>query len=313
MRYESLPYNDYGVAMRRKFGGRMQKLSIDAAMSCPNRDGRVARGGCTFCLNEAFSPAYCRESSSISEQIARGIEFHASRGRYAESYIAYFQAGTNTNAPIQELERLYSEALDNPRISGMIIGTRPDCVNSEILDLLVDLSSRKYVAVEYGVESTYDATLEHVNRGHSFEESVRAIAATRERGLDVGAHFILGLPCESREQIVAQVERINALGLTSVKFHQLQIYRCTPMAQEWAEHPERFALIGYTAEDYVVLIVDIIRRLDPNIAIERFASQAPRHLLVGSMLGGISLDRLRAMILDRMHSLGAVQGDMLSR
>lgn len=313
MRYESLPYNDYGVAMRRKFGGRMQKLSIDAAMSCPNRDGRVARGGCTFCLNEAFSPAYCRESSSISEQIARGIEFHASCGRYAESYIAYFQAGTNTNAPIQELERLYCEALDNPRISGMIIGTRPDCVNSEILDLLVDLSSRKYVAVEYGVESTYGATLEHVNRGHGFEESVRAIAATRERGLDVGAHFILGLPYESREQIVAQVERINALGLTSVKFHQLQIYRCTPMAQEWAEHPERFALRGYTAEDYVSLIVDIIRRLDPNIAIERFASQAPRHLLVGSMLGGISLDRLRVMILDRMHSLGAVQGDMLTR
>ena len=299
--------------MRRKFGGRMQKLSIDAAMSCPNRDGRVARGGCTFCLNEAFSPAYCRESSSISEQIARGIEFHASRGRYAESYIAYFQAGTNTNAPIQELERLYCEALDNPRISGMIIGTRPDCVNSEILDLLVDLSSEKYVAVEYGVESTYDATLEHVSRGHSFEESVRAIAATRERGLDVGAHFILGLPYESREQIVAQVERINALGLTSVKFHQLQIYRSTLMAQEWAEYPERFALRGYTAEDYVSLIVDIIRRLDPNIAIERFASQAPRHLLVGSMLGGISLDRLRAMILDRMHSLGAVQGDTLSR
>lgn len=313
MRYESLPYNDYGVVMRRKFGGRMQKLSIDAAMSCPNRDGRVARGGCTFCLNEAFSPAYCRESGSITEQIAQGIEFHASRGRIAESYIAYFQAGTNTNAPINVLERLYREALDNPRISGMIIGTRPDCMSSEILDLLVDLASKKYVAVEYGVESTYDATLEHVNRGHSFVDSVRAIAATRERGLDVGAHFILGLPHESREQIIAQAERINALGLTSVKFHQLQIYHSTPMAKEWAEHPERFALRDYTADDYVSLLVDIVRRLNPSVAIERFASQAPRHLLVGSMLGGISLDRLKVLILSRMHELGAQQGDMLSK
>ena len=313
MRYESLPYNDYGVAMRRKFGGRVQKLSIDAAMSCPNRDGRVSRGGCTFCLNEAFSPSYCREANSISEQVARGMEFHASRGRRAEYYVAYFQAGTNTNAPLHELEMLYREALDNPQISGMIIGTRPDCVNSEILDLLADFATRKYVAVEYGVESTYDTTLEHVNRGHSFEDSVRAIAVTRERGIDVGAHFILGLPHESREQIIAQVERINALGLTSVKFHQLQIYRSTPMAKEWAEHPERFALRDYTADDYVSLIIDIIRRLDPCVAIERFASQAPRHLLIGSMLGGISLDKLRAMILSRMHELGAEQGDMLSR
>lgn len=313
MRDESLPYNDYGVAMRRRFGGRVQKLSIDAAMSCPNRDGRVARGGCTFCLNEAFSPAYCRESSSIAEQIARGIEFHANRGRTAESYIAYFQAGTNTNAPVDELERLWREALADPRVSGMIVGTRPDCVSSEILDLLVDLSTRKYVAVEYGIESTYDTTLEHVNRGHGFLDAERAVAQTRGRGLDVGAHFILGLPYESREQIIAQMERINALGLNSIKFHQLQIYRSTPMAREWAEYPERFALRDYTAEDYVDLMVDIIRRLDPGVAIERFASQAPRNLLEGSMLGGIKLDRLRAMIVARMRELGTVQGDMATK
>jgi radical SAM protein (TIGR01212 family) len=313
MRDESLPYNDYGVAMRRRFGGRVQKLSIDAAMSCPNRDGRVARGGCTFCLNEAFSPAYCRKSSSIAEQIARGIEFHANRGRTAESYIAYFQAGTNTNAPVDKLERLWREALADPRVSGMIVGTRPDCISSEILDLLVDLSTRKYVAVEYGIESTYDTTLEHVNRGHGFLDAERAVAQTRGRGLDVGAHFILGLPHESREQIIAQMERINALGLNSIKFHQLQIYRSTPMAREWAEYPERFALRDYTAEDYVDLMVDIIRRLDPSVAIERFASQAPRNLLEGSMLGGIKLDRLRAMIVARMRELGAVQGDMVTK
>jgi radical SAM protein (TIGR01212 family) len=195
----------------------------------------------------------------------------------------------------------------------MIVGTRPDCISSEILDLLVDLSTRKYVAVEYGIESTYDTTLEHVNRGHGFLDAERAVAQTRGRGLDVGAHFILGLPHESREQIIAQMERINALGLNSIKFHQLQIYRSTPMAREWAEYPERFALKGYTAEDYVDLMVDIIRRLDPSVAIERFASQAPRNLLEGSMLGGIKLDRLRAMIVARMRELGAVQGDMATK
>ena len=307
---EPLPFNDYGIAMRRKFAGRVQKLSIDAALSCPNRDGRVARGGCTFCLNEAFSPAYCREAGSITEQIARGISFHAARGRKADNYIAYFQAGTNTNAGVDVLRRLYCEALDYPKISGIIIGTRPDCISSEILDLLSDLAVRSYVAVEYGIESTYDQTLEHVNRGHGFAEAQRAVQLTRERGIDVGAHFILGLPGESRQMIVDQMEVINALGLSSIKFHQLQIYRSTPMAQEWAEHPERFLLNGYTAEDYVSLVVDLVRRLSPDVAIERFASQAPRNMLLHSPLGGVSLDRLRGMVVETMRVHGYAQGDI---
>lgn len=310
---EPLPYNDYGAAMRRRFGGRVQKLSIDAALSCPNRDGRVARGGCTFCLNDAFSPVYCRESSSITEQIDRSLAFHVSRRRKADYYIAYFQAGTNTNASVDLLEKLYLEALNHPIVSGIIIGTRPDSISSEILDLLSDLSQRYYVAVEYGIESTYDSTLAHVNRGHSFADSQRAVSLTRERGLDVGAHFILGLPGESRDMLLSQMEAINGLGLTSIKFHQMQIYRSTPMAKEWTEHPERFLLNSYSAEDYIGLLVDIVRRLSADVSIERFVSQAPRNMLLHSPLGGVSLDRVKADIVDTMRRGGYVQGDSILR
>lgn len=235
------------------------------------------------------------------------------RRRTADKYVAYFQSGTNTNASVDVLEKLYSEALSHPAVSGIIIGTRPDCISSEILDLLFDLSQKHYVAVEYGIESSYDVTLQHVNRGHSFADAQRAVCLTRERGIDVGAHFILGLPNESRTMIVDQMEAINGLGLTSIKFHQLQIYRSTPMAEEWSAYPERFLLNDYDAEDYVALVVDVIRRLSADVAIERFASQAPRQMLLHSPLGGLSLDQLRTMIISTMRSGGYRQGDLVTR
>lgn len=306
-----LPFNDYGNAMRQRLGGRVQKLAIDAALSCPNRDGTIAHGGCTFCLNEAFSPAYCRTADTITEQIDQGIAFHSSRGRSAEHYIAYFQSGTNTHASIDTLRKIYYEAVNHPKISGIIIGTRPDCISSEILDLLADIATRKYVAVEYGIESTLDTTLHHVNRGHTFAEAEHAVELTRQRNIDVGAHFILGLPGESCEHLVRQTEAINTLGLNFIKFHQLQIYRSTAMAEEWASHPERFALNDITAEEYVELVVEIIRRLDPAIAIERFASQAPRNLLLHSPLGGVRIDTLRTMIISKMSATNATQGDLI--
>ena len=305
-----LPFNDYGNAMRQRLGGRVQKLAIDAAMSCPNRDGTIARGGCTFCLNKAFSPSYCREAHTIPEQIDQGIAFHTSRGRTADHYIAYFQSGTNTHAPIDTLRKIYFEAVNNPKISGIIIGTRPDCISSEILDLLADIATHKYVAVEYGIESTLDTTLYHVNRGHTFTDAVHAIEQTRKRNIDVGAHFILGLPNETIDHLVRQTETINALGLNFVKFHQLQIYRSTAMAEEWSTHPERFALNDISAEEYADLIIEIIRHLDPTIAIERFASQAPRNLLLHSPLGGVRIDTLRTMIISKMTALNATQGDL---
>ena len=308
---QKLPYNDYGNAMRQRFGGRIQKLAVDAGLSCPNRDGRVGVGGCTFCLNDAFSPSYCREGGSLLEQLDRAMTFHTSRGRSGDYYLAYLQAGTNTYSDIGKLRSIYSELLLHPNISGLIVGTRPDCISSEILDMLEDLSHGKYLAIEYGVESVYDKTLRRVNRGHDFDSAVRAVAMTKERGLDVGAHFILGLPGESVEDIVQGVARINSLGLDFVKFHQLQIYRGTVMEREYLSSPENFIFAnGFGLDDYVALVCDVLRHLDPSIAVERLLSQAPVRLLSTSLLGGIRPDGFRNRVVESLRSLGAAQGDL---
>lgn len=308
---EQLPYNDYGSTMRRKLGGRVQKLSIDAGFSCPNRDGKVGYNGCTFCLGEAFSPSYCREASTITEQIERALQFHSARDRRADSYLTYFQSNTNTYADVAHLEKLYFEALSHPTISGIIIGTRPDCITSEILQLLEHIAQSKYVAVEYGIESVYDATLSHVNRGHDFSAAINAVTQTKATGIDVGAHFILGLPNETTADIINSIRHINALGIDFIKFHQLQIYRNTPLEREWREHPERFMFShDFDAEAYATLLVEIIRRLDPRIAIERFASQAPRNLIAHSPLGGIRPYELREMVIAKMKEQNLRQGDL---
>ena len=308
---EQLPYNDYGSTMRRKLGGRVQKLSIDAGFSCPNRDGKVGYNGCTFCLGEAFSPSYCREASTITQQIERALRFHSARDRRADSYLAYFQSNTNTYADVAHLEKLYFEALSHPAISGIIIGTRPDCITSEILQLLEHIAQSKYVAVEYGIESVYDATLSHVNRGHDFSAAINAVTQTKATGIDVGAHFILGLPNETTADIINGIRHINALGIDFIKFHQLQIYRNTPLEREWREHPERFMFShDFDAEAYATLLVDIIRRLDPRIAIERLASQAPRNLIAHSPLGGIRPHELREMVIAKMTGQNLRQGDL---
>lgn len=308
---EHLPYNDYGSTMRRKLGGRVQKLAIDAGLSCPNRDGTIGFGGCTFCLGEAFSPAYCRETTSITEQIERALRFHSARDRRADAYLAYFQSNTNTHADTAHLERLYNEALSHPAISGIIIGTRPDCITSKILQLLAHIAQSKYVAVEYGIESVYDATLTHVNRGHNFTQAVDAVTQTKAADIDVGAHFILGLPNETTNDILAGIHHINALGIDFIKFHQLQIYRNTVLEREWREHPERF-LFGTqsSTEEYADLLIEIIRRLDPRIAIERLASQAPRNLIAHSPLKGIRPHELRDMVVNRMLRENLRQGDL---
>ncbi len=312
MSSRKLPYNDYGRAMRQRFGGRMQKIAIDAHLGCPHRNNNTGVGGCTFCLNDAFSPGYCREHQSITEQITQGIAFHKALNRSADIYIAYFQSGTNTLATISHLEKIYQEALSHPAISGLIIATRPDCISSEKLELISQIAKHKYVAIEYGIESIYDTTLKAVNRGHDFTTSKHAIALTKSYGIDVGAHFILGLPHESREMLLALPEAINTLGIDFIKFHQLQIYRSTPLAEEWHEHPERFLFGSDNAmEEYITLMVDIIRRLSPDIAIERLLSQAPRSYLLHSPFGGHKVDIVRNMIIERMYSLCAQQGDMI--
>ena len=303
-------FNSYAAYFRRVFGHRMQKVTINAGFSCPNRDGKISTGGCTFCDNAAFTPSYCDSTKSISQQIDEGIEFHRKRYRTAQQYLAYFQSFSNTYAPLERLRECYDEALAHPDIAGIVVGTRPDCVDEQKLDYFAELSRKKYVTIEYGVESCYDETLRRINRGHDFATAERAIRMTAERGIHCGAHFILGLTGESDEMLIAQVERINALPLTTVKFHQLQLFRGTPLAREWDEHPELFRF--WTIEEYLDLFVEILRRLRPDIVVERFAGEAPPRYHHTEGWGLVRNEQLLAMLDKRLELRGVHQGDIFN-
>lgn len=302
-------FNSYAGYFRRLFGGRVQKLSVDAGFTCPNRDGTLSQGGCTFCDNGAFTPSYCTASKSITQQIDEGIEFHRNRYRSAQRYLVYFQSFSNTYAPVERLRALYGEALAHPDVAGLVIGTRPDCVDDERLDLLYELARDRYVAVEYGIESTSDATLLSVNRGHDFACARRAVERTAARGLPVGAHFILGLPGESDAMLLAQTAAINALPLTSVKFHQLQVFRSTPMAAEYDADPARFRF--WTLDEYLDLFVEILRRLRPDLVVERFASEAPPRYHYGRNWGLVRNEQLWSMLEKRLEERNTYQGEIL--
>ena len=303
-------FNSYAAYFRRVFGHRMQKVTINAGFSCPNRDGKISTGGCTFCDNAAFTPSYCDSTKSITQQIDEGIEFHRKRYRTAQQYLAYFQSFSNTYAPLERLRECYDEALTHPDIAGIVVGTRPDCVDEQKLDYFAELSRKKYVTIEYGVESCYDETLLRINRGHDFATAERAIRMTAERGIHCGAHFILGLPGESDEMLIEQVERINALPLTTIKFHQLQLFRGTPLAREWDEHPERFRF--WTIEEYLDLFVEILRRLRPDIVVERFAGEAPPRYHHTEGWGLVRNEQLLAMLDKRLELRGVHQGDIFN-
>lgn len=273
-------YNDYGAWMRRQFPFRVQKISIDAGFSCPNRDGHISHGGCTFCDNRTFNPSYCQPSKSITEQITEGKEFF--RHKYPDmKYLAYFQAFSNTYATLDTLQRRYEEALSAEDVVGIVIGTRPDCVSDEILNYLESLNQQTFMIVEYGIESVSDDTLRRVNRGHNFECSRRAIIETHNRGILTGAHIILGLPGESAEDNVRQADIISALPIDILKLHQLQIIRGTQLAAEYKRQP--FNL--YTADEYIDLCRRYIERLRPDMVLERFVSQSPKELLVAPKWG----------------------------
>ena len=273
-------YNDYGAWMRRQFPFRVQKISIDAGFSCPNRDGHISHGGCTFCDNRTFNPSYCQPSKSITEQITEGKEFF--RHKYPDmKYLAYFQAFSNTYATLDTLQRRYEEALSAEDVVGIVIGTRPDCVSDEILNYLESLNQQTFMIVEYGIESVSDDTLRRVNRGHNFECSRRAIIETHNRGILTGAHIILGRLGESAEDNVRQADIISALPIDILKLHQLQIIRGTQLAAEYERQP--FNL--YTADEYIDLCRRYIERLRPDMVLERFVSQSPKELLVAPKWG----------------------------
>lgn len=270
-------YREFGDFLRERFPFKAQKIAINAGFTCPNRDGSKGRGGCTYCNNQTFNPGYCQTDKSVADQLAEGVRFFSRK--YPEMrYLAYFQAYTSTYGEQERLERLYEEALDYPGVVGLVIGTRPDCMPDRLLDYLARLSERVLVLVEYGVESTLDRTLRRINRGHDFAEAEEAIRRTAARGIAVGAHLILGLPGESRDEILGHADRLSDLPLATLKLHQLQLIRHTRMALEFERQPEDFHL--FTVDEYIDLAIDFIERLDPAIALERFVSQSPKELLI---------------------------------
>ena len=284
-------YSSFVGYFKMKYGERLQKIVLDAGFTCPNRDGTAGRGGCTYCDNAAFHPSYSTAGKGLFQQIDEGIEFHKVRYRNTEHYLAYFQSFSNTYAPLERLKALYEEALSHPSVVGIVIGTRPDCVDNGKLDYLADLAAGKIltdwkrqmkdgnirtspiIIIEYGIESCYDTTLRRINRGHDFAKAVEAVKMSAERGLEVGGHFILGLPGESRKMMLESCTLINDLPLRSVKFHQLQIVKGTRMEKEYSDHPEDFE--KFSLDEYLDFFTDMLERLRPDLYIERFVGEVP--------------------------------------
>jgi len=275
-------YNDFSGYFRNKFNGRVQKISINAGFTCPNRDGFRGTGGCTYCNNLTFSPEYCNLEKSVTTQLKEGIDFFA-RKYDSMKYLAYFQAYSNTYAPLDNLKSLYGEALEHDEVIGLVIATRPDCLTTEILDYLQELSQQHYIMVEFGVESHLNSSLNRMNRGHSFDESVWALEETARRNIHNCAHLILGLPGETEAEWLEQAKVISQLPVENLKLHQLQIHKGTRMYQEYKQNPDVFQM--FTVDGYLDVVVKYLELLNPKIVVERFVSEAPDELLVAPRWG----------------------------
>ena len=299
-------YNSYIGYFKKTYGERLQKVVVDAGFTCPNRDGLVGTGGCTYCDNAAFHPGYSTAGVPIHEQIDEGIKFHRIRYRKAEKFLAYFQPYSNTYAPLERLREVYEEALSHPLVAGIVIGTRPDCVDEAKIDYLASLARDHVVVIEYGIESVYDRTLQRINRGHSFEDAVRAVEMTAARGLTQGAHFIFGLPGETVEDMIAYAPIINKMPLHSVKFHQLQIVRGTAMEREFASHPSDF--VTFSLDEYLDFIADLLERLRPDLYIERFAGEVPPRFVNSTPWGLLRNTELIRLLEQRLEQRNTFQG-----
>jgi len=320
-------YNTFVGYYRDRYGERLQKLVLDAGFTCPNRDGTLSTGGCTFCDNAAFHPGYSTPGKDIAKQLDEGIEFHRIRYKRASHYLAYFQSYSNTYAPLGKLRILYEQALSHEDVVGIVIGTRPDCVDERKLDYLRDLSQGRIlptwrrtlsdgrvleapiVSVEYGIESCYDTTLAKVNRCHTFECSSKAVQMTAERGIDTCGHFILGLPGESRDMLLSQCSLINDLPLRSVKFHQLQIVKGTAMEKFCEAHPEEF--LQWDLPSYIDLVVDILERLRPDLFIERVAGEVPPRFVQATPWGLVRNFQILQLLDKRLEERSTYQGKTL--
>lgn len=299
-----MPYNDYGTWLRQRFPYKVQKISVDAGFTCPNRDGRLGTGGCIYCNNDSFNPSYCQREKSVKQQLVEGKEFF--RRKYPEMrYMAYFQAFTNTYSTLDHLKSLYEEALDVEDVVGLVIGTRPDCIDDTLLDYLTQLARQTMVTLEYGIETANDDTLRLIRRGHDFQCVRDAVERTKGRGIVIGGHVILGLPGEDAEESVRQATIMSELGLDVLKIHQMQIIRGTRLAQMYAENP--FHL--YSPEEYSELIVRYLEYLSEDMVVERFASQSPKEMLIAPKWG-LKNYELTNLIVNKMKREGRRQGSL---
>ena len=270
-------YLDYSSFIKLTFGERVQKISLDIGFSCPNRDGSKGFGGCTYCNNDTFNPDYCEPTKSVRQQLEEGISFFSKKYK-SQKYLAYFQAYTNTYSDFESLKYLYEEALSVPNVIGLVIGTRPDCISEELIDYLSLLSKKYFISLEFGVESTLNRTLLKVNRCHTFEETRQAFEQCKNKGFHLGAHLILGLPGETKQELLNHAIEISKLPIDTLKLHHLQIVKQSAMAVQYKRNPENFNL--FTSESYIDFITDFIGLLRPDIIIERFVSEAPPKLLI---------------------------------
>lgn len=299
-------FNAYGEYFKQQFGERVQKVTVDAGFTCPNRDGTLGRGGCTYCNNDAFNPSYCTPNKSLSQQITEGIEFHKKRYRRANRYLVYFQAYSNTYAPLAHLEKRYSEALQFPEVAGLVIGTRPDCIDAGKIAYFKHLSETHYIILEYGIESCYNKTLQRINRQHTFEQTKNALKLTADAGLKTGAHLIFGLPGETKEEMLASAVILAKLPISNIKFHQLQIIQGTPMAAEYDRDPSSFTF--FELEEYIDFIIDYIEQIPAYWIIERFSGEVPPRFHAGPNWGLIRNDQVNNLIEKRLEDRNTWQG-----
>ncbi len=298
-------YNDYSTLIKATFGMRVQKVSLDTGFTCPNRDGSKGFGGCTYCNNDTFNPDYCEPEKTIKQQLEEGIAFFGTKYK-SQQYLAYFQAYTNTYADIELVKKLYLEALSVPHVIGLVIGTRPDCISDDLINFLSQLSKKYYISLEFGVESTLNKTLKAINRCHTFEETIEAYERCVNRGFHLGAHLILGLPGESKEDLLNHAKHISKLPIKTLKLHHLQIVKQSVMGIQYKRTPAYFNL--FTVDSYVDFVTDFIGLLRPDIVIERFTSEAPKDLLIAPNWGGLKNFEIVAKIDKKLVEKNMWQG-----
>lgn len=298
-------YRDFSQFLTELFPCKMQKIAVNAGFTCPNRDGTKGRGGCTYCNNQTFNPAYCAPVLNVTQQLEEGKKFFGKK--YPEMrYLAYFQAYTNTHGDIQRLISLYEEALKVEKVDGLIIGTRPDCMPDKLLEKLVSMHQKSCVMIEYGAETAHNATLDIINRCHTWEETIDAVMRTSTAGLPVGLHLIMGLPGENREMMIETIDRVSRLPIDTVKLHQLQLVKGTRMALDVEKG--LYDVTKFSVDEYIDLCCEVVKHVRPDIAIERFVSQSPDDLLI-SPRWGLKNYEFTHRLNRRLKELGIQQGD----